>query len=72
MSNLILPGHVTEVTLAADNDAAREAQALLQRSVDFHAAAGRTVRIWRSTEPGQDLNDALQHALQDVRPEEKQ
>lgn len=66
MSNIILPDTVAEVTLAADNDTAPEAQDMLQRAIDFHAGRGRTVRVWRSDQPGQDLNDELQRVLRDM------
>lgn len=66
MSNIILPETVAEVTLAADNDTGPKAQEMLQRAIDFHAGRGRTVRVWRSDQPGQDLNDELQRVLQDM------
>jgi hypothetical protein len=31
----------------------------LIEAVQAHATAGRTVRVWQSPVPGEDLNDAL-------------
>ena len=63
MAEVELPATVREVTLCADNDSGPQAQAQLQKAVEFHAKQGRRVRVWRSDTPGEDLNDALRRAL---------
>lgn len=63
MAEIELPATVGEVVLCADNDSGAQAQALLQKAVDFHAGLGRAVRVWRSMTPGEDLNDALKRAM---------
>lgn len=65
LSEIELPDTIGDVTLAADNDTGAQAQAQLRKAVAFHKAKGRTVRVWRSTHPGEDLNDALRRALVD-------
>lgn len=60
-----LPEAVTEVTLAADNDAHPTGREALQRAIEAHRRAGRLVRVWRSPVPGEDLNDALRRALKE-------
>ena len=62
LSEIELPETITDVTLAADNDTGAQAQAMLQKAVDFHKSKGRTVRIWRAAMPGEDINDALKRA----------
>jgi len=63
MAEVELPATVREVTLCADNDTGAQAQAQLQKAIDFHAGKGRSVRVWRSSIPGEDLNDALRRVL---------
>lgn len=58
-----LPAAITSVVLAADSDQGAQAQEGLQKAVAAHARAGRTVAVWRSQVPGEDLNDALKRAL---------
>lgn len=60
-----LPDSIGTVVLAADNDQGAQARAQLDAAVTAHAARGRTVRIWRSDVPGEDLNDRLQRALRE-------
>lgn len=60
-----LPDTVARVVLAADNDAGDQARAQLQLAIDAHAAKGRTVQVWRSDVPGEDLNDRLRRALKE-------
>lgn len=61
MAKIVLPPNVSEVVLVADNDAAPEAQAQLDKAIQAHAAVGRTVRLWQAPEPFKDLNEWLQH-----------
>jgi hypothetical protein len=56
---VVLPKNVSEVVLIADRDPGQQAQDLLKRAIDQHAAAGRTVRLWQNQSGGKDLNDAL-------------
>lgn len=65
MGHVELPQAIGEVVLAADNDGHAEARAALDQAVRFHQAAGRTVRVWRSDVPGEDLNDALKRVLKE-------
>lgn len=60
-----LPEAITRVVLAADNDSGEQARAQLDHAVAAHVAKGRTVRVWRSRVPGEDLNDALRRALRE-------
>lgn len=60
-----LPPTVARVVLAADNDAGDKARAQLQLAIDTHASQGRTVQVWRSDRPGEDLNDRLRRALKE-------
>lgn len=60
-----LPPTVARVVLAADNDAGDQARAQLQLAIEAHAAQGRTVQVWRSELPGEDLNDRLRRALKE-------
>lgn len=62
MVKIALPESVSEVVLVADNDAAPEAQAQLDKAIQAHADAGRTVRLWQAPPPHKDLNDWLQAA----------
>jgi hypothetical protein len=64
LSNVELPAQIGRVVLAADNDGAEQARAMLDRAVAFHSKQGRAVQVWRSPVPGEDLNDALKRALQ--------
>jgi hypothetical protein len=57
-----LPGNVTQVTIVADRDEGREERALLDRAVEAHRQAGRSVRIWLPPEGCKDINDALNAA----------
>lgn len=61
MGAVALPPTVTEVVLCADNDGPEQAAAL-ERAVEAHARAGRTVRLWRNAWGGKDVNDALMMA----------
>lgn len=63
MAEIELPATVGSVTLCADNDSGEQAQAQLQKAIEFHARKGRTVQVWRSQIPGEDLNDALRRAM---------
>ncbi len=63
MAHIELPAAIGTVVLAADNDSGEQARAQLQAAIEFHASKGRQVRVWRSQQPGEDLNDALQRAL---------
>lgn len=65
MAEVELPATIRDVTLCADNDTGPQAQAQLQKAIDFHAGKGRTVRVWRSDIPGEDLNDALRRAMKE-------
>lgn len=65
MAAVDLPANVAEVVLIADADAHEQAQAAFQAAVEAHARAGRTVRVWRSDVPGEDLNDVLQRVLRE-------
>lgn len=65
MGAVQLPANVSEVVLIADDDSHPQAQAALAAAVKAHAAKGKTVRIWRSQVPGEDLNDALQRAMKE-------
>lgn len=65
MGNVQLPRNVAEVVLIADGDDHPQAVASLEAAVQAHAAQGRTVRIWRSDVPGEDLNDALKRAMKE-------
>lgn len=66
MANTELPDTIGEVVLIADSDEAEEARAMLRRAEAFHASKGRTVRTWKSTIPGEDLNDALRRAMKET------
>ena len=44
-----------------------QAQAALDAAVAAHVKAGRVVRLWRSPVPGDDLNDALQRAMDEAK-----
>lgn len=59
-----LPAAIGEVVLMADNDQGAQARQALDAAIAAHAKAGRIVRVWSSEMPGEDLNDALQRALQ--------
>lgn len=65
MARVDLPANVAEVVLIADHDTHPQAQAAFQAAVEAHAKAGRQVRVWRSPEAGEDLNDALRRAMQE-------
>lgn len=54
-----LPACVSSVTLIADRDENEEARRALERAIDAHAQAGRSVRLWQNASGGKDLNDAL-------------
>lgn len=56
IANVGLPETITEVIIFADNDDKPEAIGQVERAVRTHAAAGRRVRIARST-VGKDAND---------------
>ena len=58
-AGLWLPPTISEITLIADQDEGPEAQAALAGAIAAHAKAGRRVRVWKNTEGGKDLNDAL-------------
>ena len=58
LGRVALPDQVRSVILAADNDIKDAARRGLQRAVDLHLAAGRSVRVARSP-VGKDFNDAL-------------
>ncbi|MDD8022445.1 MAG: toprim domain-containing protein [Paracoccaceae bacterium] len=60
--NVDLPPAVTEVVLVADQDFGAQAKEALDRAVQQHARAGRTVRVWKNLHGGKDINDALQTA----------
>ncbi len=59
LGRVALPEQVRSVILAADNDVKEAARRGLQRAVELHLAAGRSVRVARSP-VGKDFNDALQ------------
>lgn len=61
LRSLILPDHVTEITIAADADDAGEQAA--QTAAKRWTEEGRTVRIARPP-TGQDFNDALTETVQ--------
>ncbi len=63
MAEIDLPKAIGAVTLCADNDSGEQAQAQLAKAVKFHADKGRSVQVWRSQIPGEDLNDALKRAM---------
>lgn len=65
MARIALPECVTEIVLVADNDAGEQAQDLLQRAIETHQRAGRTVRVWRA-QHGKDINDDLRHAYEAI------
>lgn len=67
MANIELPNTVAEVILAADNDTNDQARAQLNAAVGFHRSRGRSVRVWRSKTPGNDLNDELQRLLRQMK-----
>ncbi len=58
LGRVALPPQIRTVILAADNDAKPAAQRQLQRAVELHLEAGRTVRVARSP-LGKDFNDVL-------------
>lgn len=63
MSAIVLPKIVSEVIIAADNDAPNSrATAALQKAIDRFISEGRTVKVARSP-VGCDFNDALQGLL---------
>ncbi len=62
MGKVGLPAEVTEVVLITDHDLGEQAQEQLQAAIEAHQKAGRTVRVWQSDRPGEDLNDALMRA----------
>lgn len=61
---IVLPPAIAEVTLIADQDEGEDAQKALQRAIEAHAAAGRRVRVWKNSEGGKDLNDALRARIE--------
>lgn len=63
MGAVELPANVAEVVLITDGDTHPQAREALDRAIRAHAAKGRTVRTWASDRPGEDLNDALQRAM---------
>jgi hypothetical protein len=63
MAEIQLPATIGSVTLCADNDSGEQAQAQLAKAIKFHADKGRSVQVWRSPIPGEDLNDALKRAM---------
>lgn len=65
MARVELPATVAEVVLIADHDTHPQAQAAFQAAIEAHAKAGRLVRVWRSPEAGEDLNDALLRAMKE-------
>jgi hypothetical protein len=67
MGAVLLPPNVAEVVLLSDGDQNDQARAAFDAAVQAHAKAGRTVRVWRSEVPGEDLNDALQRELRQRR-----
>lgn len=69
-AGVTLPDTVTRLTIIADQDEGPEAQAELARAIDIHAAAGREVRVWKNTEGGKDLNDALRRRIEQQRKTE--
>lgn len=71
-----LPRSVSEVVLIADNDPpdpepGKGPRAQLERAIAMHAAAGRTVRVWRPKHH-KDLNDALRAQQMEERDEQRQ
>lgn len=58
LGRVALPPQISRVILAADNDGAEPPRRALQRAVEQHMDAGRTVRVARSP-IGKDFNDAL-------------
>lgn len=65
MAAVELPANVAEVVLVADHDTHPSALAAFQAAIEAHAKAGRVVRVWRSPEAGEDLNDALMRAIKE-------
>ncbi len=61
-----LPPSIASVTLIADQDPGEGAQMALARAVTAHQRAGRRVRVWRNTEGGKDLNDALRARIKQI------
>lgn len=59
---LRLPANVSQVTVVGDLDKHEEQRAALDRALQAHGQAGRTVRLWQNRHGGKDLNDALQSA----------
>lgn len=68
---VILPPAITSVTLIADQDPGPDARAALDRAVAAHQRAGRSVRIWRNSEGGKDLNDALRARIRQQKQQER-
>lgn len=62
MASVRLPENVSAVTLVADQDENDQAKAALERAIEAHQAAGRSVRLWQNRHGGKDLNDALRQA----------
>ena len=56
---VVLPPTIASVTLIADRDESDGARQALDRAIAAHQRAGRSVRVWRNTDGGKDLNDAL-------------
>lgn len=69
-AGVVLPDTVARLTIIADQDEGPEAQAELARAIRVHAAAGREVRVWKNTEGGKDLNDALRRRVEEQREKE--
>lgn len=63
LASVQLPVNVAEIVLIADQDAAPEAQAALQRAIVTHKKAGRRVRIYKNETGGKDLNDAWRETV---------
>jgi len=62
LGHVVLPEAVSNVTLIADLDENDTARAELDRAINSHQAAGRTVRVFQNRWGGKDLNDALRAA----------
>lgn len=54
-----LPAAITRVTIVADNDDGKEQLRLIDQAQAHFLKQGRTVKIYRNTWGGKDINDAL-------------
>ncbi len=59
LAGVRLPPCITEVVIAADNDASAREKAALQRAVEAHQRSGRRVATVHAPPPHKDFNDWL-------------